>query len=95
VWRGTGPLYAGPSCLILRSSYADPAGWCRLPESLRLPASERAAQPALLLLRWNLEQLRMLGLVSPVHRPPDRSADHGLGVLVQRFVASRPRLDRG
>jgi hypothetical protein len=86
VWRGTGPLHAGPSCLILRSSYAYPTGavsGCRLAENPGLGASR---QPALLPMRWKLEQLSM--------RPPDRSADPGLGILVQRFVASRPRLDR-
>jgi hypothetical protein len=94
VWRGTGPLHAGPSCLILRSSYAYPTGavsGCRLAENPGLGASR---QPALLPMRWKLEQLSMLPLVSPVHRPPDRSADPGLGILAQRFVASRPRLDR-
>jgi hypothetical protein len=72
VWRGTGPLYAGPSCLILRSSYADATGLvsgCRLAKNPGLGVSSAAGSPP---VRCNLEHLGMLPHVSPVHRPPDR-----------------------
>jgi hypothetical protein len=63
LWRGTGPLYAGPSRSILRHRTPIRRGWCRLPTRYESEtASEQQRSQTLLLLGWNLEELRVLPL---------------------------------